>query len=172
MKQMLVLADRDIKIVAITIPYIFKKLEKNWKCYVETCCCCCYCEVASVMSDSVLDPTVGSPPGFPFHGILQERTLEWVATSFSKAWKWKVKVKSLSPVQLFLTPWTAAYQAPPPMGFSRQEYSSGLPLPSPVETWKIYIKVKANFWRWKVVSEMKCTLDRINGRLDIVEKNS
>ena len=71
-----------------------------------------------------------SPPGSPIPGILQARTLEWVAISFSNAWKWKVKVKSLSRVQLFATPWTAAYQAPPSMGFSRQEYWSGLPSPS------------------------------------------
>ena len=62
-------------------------------------------------------------------GILQARTLEWVAISFSNAWKWKVKGKLLSRVRLFATPWTAAYQAPPPMGFSRQEYWSGVPLP-------------------------------------------
>ena len=54
-----------------------------------------------------------------------------LAISFSNAWKWKVKVKSLSRVQLFATPWTAAYQAPPSMGFSRQEYWSRVPLPSP-----------------------------------------
>ena len=77
------------------------------------------------------DPTDGSPPGSPVPGILQARTLEWVAISFSKAGKWKVKVKSLSRVQLLATPWTAAYQAPPSMGFSRQEYWSGVPLPSP-----------------------------------------
>ena len=76
-------------------------------------------------------PQTGSPPGSPVPGILQARTLEWVAISFSNAGKWKVKVKSLSRVQLLASPWTAAYQAPPPMGFSRQEYWSGLPLPSP-----------------------------------------
>ena len=59
------------------------------------------------------------------------KKLERVAISFSNAWKWKVKVKSLSRVQLLATPWTAAYQAPPSMGFSRQEYWSGVPLPSP-----------------------------------------
>ena len=75
------------------------------------------------------DPIDGSPPGSPVPGILQARTLEWVAISFSSAWKWKVKVKSLSHVQLFATPWTAAYQAPPSMGFSGQEYWSGVPLP-------------------------------------------
>ena len=72
----------------------------------------------------------GSPPGSPIPGILQARTLEWVATSFSNAWKWKVKLKLLSCVYLFVTPCTAAYQAPLSMGFSRQEYWSGLPLPS------------------------------------------
>ena len=71
------------------------------------------------------------PTGSPVPGILQARTLEWVAISFSKAWKWKVKVKSLSCVRLLATPWTAPYQAPPSMGFSRQEYWSGVPLPSP-----------------------------------------
>ena len=70
----------------------------------------------------------GSPPGSPIPGILQARTLMWVAISFSNAWKWKVKVKSLSRVRLLATPWTAAYQGPPSMGFSRQEYWSGLPL--------------------------------------------
>ena len=73
----------------------------------------------------------GSPPGSPVPGILLGRTLEWVAISFSNAWKWKVKVKSLSRVRLFATPWTAAHQTPPSMGFSRQEYWSGVPLPSP-----------------------------------------
>ena len=82
---------------------------------------------------TLCDPIDGSPPGSAVPRILQARTLEWVAISFFSAWKWKVKVKSLSPVQLLVTPWTAAYQAPPPMGFSRQEYWSGLPLPSPRE---------------------------------------
>ena len=74
----------------------------------------------------------GSPPGSPVPGILQARTLEWVAISFSNAWKWKVKVKSLSRVWFLATPRTAANQAPLPMGFSRQEYWSGVPLPSPM----------------------------------------
>ena len=80
---------------------------------------------------TLCDPIDGSPPGSPVPGILQARTLEWVAISFSNAWKWKVKVKALSCVWLLATPWTAAYQAPPSMGFSRQEYWSGVPLPSP-----------------------------------------
>ena len=77
------------------------------------------------------DPMDSSPPGSPIPGILQARTLEWVAISFSNAWKWKVKVKSLSRFWLLATPWTAAHQGPPSMGFSRQEYWSGVPLPSP-----------------------------------------
>ena len=77
------------------------------------------------------DPIDSSPPGSPVPGVFQARTLEWVAMSFSNAWKWKVKVKSLSHVWLLATPWTAAYQAPPSMGFSRHEYWSGVPLPSP-----------------------------------------
>ena len=80
---------------------------------------------------TLCDPIDVSPPGSPTPGILQARTLEWVAISFSNAWKWNVKVKSLSLVQLSVTPWPAAYQAPPSMGFSRQEYWSGVPLPSP-----------------------------------------
>ena len=80
---------------------------------------------------TLCNPTDGSPPGSPVPGILQARTLEQVAISFSNAWKWKVKVKSLSRVWHLVTPWTATYQAPPSMGFSRQEYWSGVPLPSP-----------------------------------------
>ena len=78
---------------------------------------------------TLCNPVDGSPPGSVIPGILQARTLEWVAISFSNAWKWKGKVKSLSRVRLFKTPWTAAHQAPPSMGFSRQEYWSRVPLP-------------------------------------------
>ena len=80
---------------------------------------------------TLCDPIDGSPPGSPIPGILQARTLEWVAISFSNAWKWKVKVKLLSRVWLLVTPRTAAHQAPLSMGFSRQECWSGVPLPSP-----------------------------------------
>ena len=80
---------------------------------------------------TLCDPIDGSPPGSPVPGILQARTLEWVAVSFSNAGKWKVKVKFLSRVRLLAIPWTAAHQAPPSMGFSRQGYSSRLPFPSP-----------------------------------------
>ena len=87
---------------------------------------------------TLCDPIDGSPPGSPVPGILQARTLEWVAISFSNAWRWKVKVKSLSHVRLFTTPWTAAYQAPPSMGFSRQEYWSGALWP----WWKAVVSPK------------------------------
>ena len=91
---------------------------------------------------TLCDPIDGSPPGSYIHGILQARTLEWVAISFSNAWKWKVKVKSLSRVLLFVTPRIAAYQAPPSMAFSRQEHWSGLPMPSPKT---VYIKCNFTF---------------------------
>ena len=81
---------------------------------------------------TLCDPMDCSLPGFSVHGILQARTPEWVAISFSNAWKWKVKVKLLSRVWLLATPWIAAYQAPPSMGFSGQQYWSGVPLPSPL----------------------------------------
>ena len=89
---------------------------------------------------TLCDPIDGSPPGFPVPGILQAWTLEWVAISFSNAWKWKVKVKLFGHVRLLATPWTAAYQAPPSMGFSRQEYWSGVPLPSPMTNWESILK--------------------------------
>ena len=82
---------------------------------------------------TLCNPIYGSPPGSAIPGILQARILEWVAISSSNAWKWKVKVKSLSHVLLFMTPWTAAYQALLSMGLPRQEYWNGLPLPSPMD---------------------------------------
>ena len=85
----------------------------------------------SLQSCPTLCDPIDGPPGSPIPGILQARTLEWVAISFSNAWKRKVKMKSLSHIWLLVTPWTAAHQAPPSMGFSRQEYWNGLPLPSP-----------------------------------------
>ena len=94
------------------------------------------CYAKSLQSCPTLcDPRDGSPPGFPVPGILQARTLEWVAISFSNAWKWKVKSESeVTQSCLTLgTPWTAAYQAPPSMGFSRQKCWSELPLPSPTK---------------------------------------
>ena len=85
---------------------------------------------------TLCDPIDGSPSGSPVPGILQARTLEWVAISFSNAWKWKVKVNLLSRVWLLATPWTAAHQAPLSMGFARQEYWSGVPLPSPGQCYR------------------------------------
>ena len=87
---------------------------------------------------TLCNPIDGSPPGSPVPGILQARTLEWVAISFSNARNWKVKVKSLSSILLLASPWTAAYQAPLSMGFSRQEYQSALPWPSPEKTHASY----------------------------------
>ena len=102
-------------------PFLVIPLILTKKCYAKSLQSC----------PTLCDPIDGSPLGFPVPGILQARTLEWAAISFSNAWKWKVKVKSLSRVWLLATPWIAAYQAPPSMGFSRQEYWSGVPLPSP-----------------------------------------
>ena len=90
-----------------------------------------YAAAKSLLSCPTLcGPIDGSPPGSPIPETLQARTLEWVAISFSSAWRWKVKVKLLSRVWLLATPWTVAHQAPPSMGFSRQEYWSGVQLPS------------------------------------------
>ena len=102
---------------------------------------------------TLCDPIDGSPPGSPVPGILQARTLEWVAISFSNAWKWKVEMKLLSRVRLLATPWTAAYQAPPSMGFSRQEYWSGVLLSSPVNEF-INPKTRTSSRR-----SNKCTLE-------------
>ena len=96
-----------------------------------------YCTAAAAakslqLCPTLCDPIDRSPLGSSVSGILQAGILEWVAISFSNTWKWKVKVKSLSHARLLATPWTAAYQAPPSMGFSRQEYWSRVPLLSPV----------------------------------------
>ena len=98
-----------------------------------------YAAAESLQSCPTLcDPIDSSPPGCPVPAILQARTLEWVAISFSKAWKWKLKVKSLSRVWPSMTPWTAAFQAPPSMGFSTQEYWSRVPLPSPMDEYNLH----------------------------------
>ena len=119
---------------------------------------------------TLCDPTDGSPPGFPVPEILQARTLEWVAISFSNAGKWKVKVKLLSRVELLATAWTAACQAPPSMGFSRQKYWSGVPSPSPEKrliTSKFDLNSRCHSygfchldqsWRLKVAPSHKVTL--------------
>ena len=108
------------------VSYIVRKILFNWALQ----------KLAAAAKSLQFCPTLcnpidSSPPGSPVPGIPQARTLEWVAISFSNAWKWKVKAKSLSHVWFLATPWTAAYQAPLSMGFSREEYWSGVPLPSP-----------------------------------------
>ena len=103
---------------------------------------------------TLCDPIDGSPLSSSVPGILQARTLEWVAISFSNAWKWKVKGKSHSCARLLATPWAAAYQAPPSMGFSRQEYWSGLPLPSP---YSLYSQQKQD-WELTVAQIMNSLL--------------
>ena len=98
------------------------------------------CYAKSLQSCPTLcEPIDGRPPGSPVPRIIQARRVEWVAISFSNAWKWKEKVKSLSRVRLLATPWTAAYQVPLSMGFSRQEYWSGVPLPSPYKFKKRFL---------------------------------
>jgi len=95
---------------------------------------------------TLCEPIDGSPSGSTVPEILQARTPEWVALSFSNAWKWKVKVKWLSRVRLLVTPRTAAYQPPPSMGFSRQEYWSGVPLPSPKNQLSWVILTQSLLW--------------------------
>ena len=95
---------------------------------------------------TLCDPIDSSPAGLSVPGILQARILEWVAISFSNAWKWKLKVKLLGRVRLLATPWTAAYQAPPSTGFSRQEYWSGVPLSICLSCCKWYYFILLNDW--------------------------
>ena len=116
---------------------------------------------------TLCEPRDGSPPGSPVPGILQARTLEWVAISFSNAWKWKVKGKSLSRVWLLATPWTAAHQAPPSMGFFRQEYWSGVPLLSlwhQLSKFKFSVFVlwyeKHSHW-WSFLLKRSCLIKRM-----------
>ena len=106
------------------------------------------------------DPTDGSPPGSPVPGIFQAKTLEWVAISFSNAWKWKVKEKWLSPVPLLATPWTTAYQAPLSVGFSRQEYWSGVPLPSLSNTIGIFKVGKLKNIEWNTYNSVSIGTNR------------
>ena len=135
-------------------------------------CCIAAAAAKSLQSCPTLcDPIDGSPPDSIVPGILQARTLEWVAISFSNAWKWKVKVKSLSRVRLFKTPWTAAYQAPPSMGFSRQKYWSGVPLPSLIEDPKRDIKksysLKVQIAGILFLKNKKCVLATLGGHFTI-----
>ena len=107
----------------------------------------------SVVSDSV-QPHRQQPTRLPVPGILQARTLEWVAISFSSTWKWKVKVKSLSRVRLLATQWTAAYQAPRSMGFARQDYWSGVPVPSPSDVTYVCAFWWMSQWKMKVAVQI------------------
>ena len=118
-----------------------KELLYLWEIYTHPMVTMQYNSTAKSLQlcPTLCNPIDGSPPGSPVPGILQARTLEWVAISSSNAWKWKVKAKSLSHVWLLATPWTAANQAPRSRGFSRQEYWSGMPLSSPclyLANWK------------------------------------
>ena len=107
--------------------------SQTWLKWLSTYFCIAAAAAAKSLQScpTLCDPIDGSPLSSSVPGILQARILEWIAISFSNAWKWKVKVKSLSHARLLAIPWTTAYQAPPSMGFSRQEYWSGVPLPSP-----------------------------------------
>ena len=114
---------------------------------------------------ALCDPIDGSPPGSPVPGILQARTLEWVAISFSNAWGGKVKMKLLSRVRPLATPWTTACQAPPPIGFSRQEYwrkplLSLQTVSTPIfkcDSWKLNVTViKERRWDGHPPPKKKC----------------
>ena len=124
-----------------------KSLQHNSKAPILQCSAFFAAAAAKLLQScpTLCDPTDSSPPGSAVPGILQARTLEWVAISFSNTWKRKVKVKSLSRVWLLAAPWTAAYQAPPSMGFSRQEYWSGVPLPFLWSSFYIHIWLLALF---------------------------
>ena len=102
---------------------------------------------------TLCDPIDGSPPGSPSLGFSRQE--HWSGLPFHspmhESEKWKVKVKSLSRVRFFETPWTAAYQAPLSMGFCRQEYWSGVPFPSPVPrggSYLSYLQVFGLLWSW------------------------
>ena len=123
---------------------------------------CFFAAKSHQLCPTLCDPIDGSPPGSSVPGILQARTPEWVAIAFSSAWKWKVKLKSLSCVQLLVTQWTAAHQAPLSVGFSRQEYWSGLPFAS-LPAYKFFRKqvrwsgtpVSKNFSEFAVIHTVK-----------------
>ena len=122
----------------LSVPHYFQAIVSLWDfsrfqtSHPIIFCCWAAATKSLQPCPTLCNPIDSSPPDSPIPGILQTRTVEWVAISFSNAWKWKVKVKSLSRVWLLATPWTAAYHAPLSMGFSRQEYWSGVPLPSPI----------------------------------------
>ena len=151
------------------------KLEQTghtWGSALETHCrfflpCLSFARAAAAAAESLqscptlCDPIGGSPPGSPVPGILQARTLEWVTISFSNAWKWKVKVKLLSRVWPSEIPWTVAFQAPPSMGFSRQEYWSGVSL-----LISIFILHRISKWCACVLMHM-CYIDTSKTKLQL-----
>ena len=100
--------------------HTYNKWDSGWKCSLLVRLLSSTAAAAKSLQSclTLCDPIDGSPPGSPVPGILQARTMEWVATFFSNARKWKVKVNSVGRLQLLATPWTTAYQAPPSMGFS------------------------------------------------------
>ena len=114
-----------------TFSYVWEKFKRDCYHHKVTYCACSLTLVAAAAAKSLqscptlCDPIYGRPPGSPVPGILQARTLKWVAISFSSAWKWKVKVQSLSRVRLFATPWTGAYHAPPSMDFPGKSIEVG-----------------------------------------------
>ena len=157
----------------ITFSVFFRKLTYKWTCLKTEGDAAAAAAAKSLPSCPTLcDPINGSPTGSPVPGILQIRTLEWVAISFSNAWKWKVKMKSLSRIQLLATPWTAAYQAPPSMGFSRQEYWSGVPLPSPelilgsIKQWELTQRKPPEYrtWHHPTSSSTLCRKPHLNSK--------
>ena len=112
----------DKYLVLITFTLIFKRKYCWDTVFIRPHAAAAAAAAASLQSCPTLcDPIDGNPPGPAIPGILQARTLEWVAISSYNAWKWNMKVKSLSRVWLLGHPWTAAYQAPPSMGFSRSK---------------------------------------------------
>ena len=129
--------------------------------YIYTYICTAAAAKSLQSCPTLCDPIDGSPPGSPVPGILQARTLEWVAISFSNAWKWKVKGKSFSRVRLLATPWTTAYQALLSMGFSRQENWSGKPVSSH-KIRQLYLKLHWKF-HWislKALQDLKITWEK------------
>ena len=123
----------------LLLAYYFDKPMRNWLIKYKNRDAAPAAAKSPQSCPTLCDPIDGSPLGSSVPGILQARMLEWVAISFSNAWKWKVKVKSLSHARLLATPWTAAHQAPLSMGFSRQEYWSGVPSPFPKAGIAVYI---------------------------------
>ena len=149
----------------------------TWEFYDNLDICAAAAAAAKSLQScpTLCDPRDSSPPGSPVPGILQARTLEWVAISFSSAWKWKVKVKVKSCPTL-ATPWTAAHQAPPSTGFSRQKYWSGVPLPIippilyfcvAVHSWFELTQTMTSFYNWRVKLLLKGT-----GRRPICKKST